>query len=72
MDKKELQLSFLRLDTKTQNYLLKAYCAYVNGYPESHDEGSYPACFFEWWQNDHPEMLEKEVDEMVMLEFGAL
>ena len=41
-----------------ENYIkaLEAYVKYVTEYPEEHDEGCYPACFNEWFNNEYQEV----------------
>jgi hypothetical protein len=43
----------ITLDTEDLLNAYKEYAKYVKEYPETHDEGSYPACFLEWFSNDY-------------------
>ena len=39
-----------------QRDILLAYTEYVANYPDDHDGGSYPACFWEWYSDDYQEL----------------
>jgi hypothetical protein len=54
----ELQNEFTGRTKKKQIDILLRYTTYVATYPDDHDEGSYPACFWEWYDNDYCEMEE--------------
>ncbi len=50
----ELKKHFQKYTLETQRYFFWNYIRYVAKFPETHDEGSYPVCFWEWYQNDFP------------------
>ena len=51
----KLQHEFTKRPLRKQIDILLRYTTYVATYPDDHDEGSYPACFFEWYDNDYCE-----------------
>ncbi len=51
----KIKREFSALPTKKQRDILGLYADYVEEYPDDHDEGSYPVCFWEWFSNDYVE-----------------
>jgi hypothetical protein len=49
----QLKKEFYSLSVYKQKAILWEYVMYVQDYPDDHDEGCYPACFFEWYDNDY-------------------
>lgn len=49
-----LREHFGNYSTETKVDIMWTYIKYVEKFPETHDEGSYPVCFWEWYQNDLP------------------
>lgn len=47
--------SFFDLSPLEQVNVLFKYTNYVTAYPDDHDQGSYPVCFWEWYEDDYQE-----------------